>query len=197
MLLKKSKKIVLVLIAVIAILLAFVGGQAYAKYMSRISGKGTADIASWSFKANENEEKMQTISLKSKMNNSTLVSNKIAPGTDGEFQIKLDANGSDVGINYVIKFENETSKPTNLKFTYDGKTYNSLTELQKDLTGTIDANGQDKTKTLTVGWNWKYETGSTQQEIATSDAIDTKEAKTISNYTFDVIISGTQVMPQN
>ena len=180
MLLKKSKKIVLVLIAVIAILLAFVGGQAYAKYMSRISGKGTADIASWSFKANENEEKMQTISLKSKMNNST-----------------LDANGSDVGINYVIKFENETSKPTNLKFTYDGKTYNSLTELQKDLTGTIDANGQDKTKTLTVGWNWKYETGSTQQEIATSDAIDTKEAKTISNYTFDVIISGTQVMPQN
>ena len=41
MLLKKSKKIVLVLIAVIAILLAFVGGQAYAKYMSRISGKGT------------------------------------------------------------------------------------------------------------------------------------------------------------
>ena len=76
MLLKKSKKIVLVLIAVIAILLAFVGGQAYAKYMSRISGKGTADIASWSFRANENEEKMQTISLKSKMNNSTLLSNK-------------------------------------------------------------------------------------------------------------------------
>lgn len=197
MLLKKSKKIVLVLIAVVAILLAFVGGQAYAKYMSRITGKGTADIASWSFKANENEEKMQTISLKSKMNNSTLLNNKIAPGTEGEFQIKLDANGSDVGINYVIKFENETNKPTNLKFTYDGKTYNSLTELQKDLTGTIDANGQEKIKTLTVGWNWNYETGSTQQEIVASDLIDTKEAKEIKNYTFDVVISGTQIAPQN
>lgn len=197
MLLKKSKKIVLLVIAIIAILLSFVGGQAYAKYMSRVTGQGTADIANWSFRVNENEEKLQTISLKSTINNSTLENNKIAPGTEGEFQIKIDATGAEVGINYVIKFENESQKPTNLKFTYDGKTYNSLTDLQQDLTGIINANDENKVKNLTVAWNWKYETGNTAQEIAANDLIDTQNAKQMSNYTFDVIVSGTQVMPQS
>lgn len=196
MLLKKSKKVIVLLIAIIAILLSFVGGQVYAKYMSKVTGQGTADIASWSFKVNGNEEKLQTISLKSTMNNESLINNKIAPGTEGDFQIKLDATGSEVGINYVIKFENESKKPTNLKFTYDGKTYNSLFDLQQDLTGIINANEADKIKTLIIGWNWKYETGSTAQEIAENDLIDTQEAKQMSNYTFDVIVSGTQVMPQ-
>lgn len=197
MLLKKSKKIVLLLVAIVAIIFSFIGGQSYAKYMSKVTGQGTADIASWSFKVNENEEKMQTISLKSRQNNSTLLNNKIAPGTEGEFQIKLDATGTDVGINYAIKFENETRKPTNLKFTYDGKKYNSLSDLQKDLTGIINADEQEKNKTLTIGWNWKYETGSTQQEITANDLIDTKEAKEINSYTFDIVISGTQVTPDN
>ncbi len=197
MLLKKSKKIVLVVIAIVIIAISFIGGQAYAKYMSRVTGQGTADIASWSFKVNENEEKLQTISLKSTINNSTLINNKIAPGTEGEFQIKLDATGSDVGINYVTRFENESQKPINLKFTYDGKTYNSLTNLQQDLTGIINANDENKVKIITIGWNWKYETGSTAKEIAANDLIDTQNAKQISNYTFDVVVSGTQIMPQS
>ena len=194
---KKSKKIVLLVIAIVAITLLFVGGRAYAKYMARVTGQGTADIAAWSFKVNENEEKLQTISLKSTINNSSLVNNKIAPGTEGEFQIKLDATGSEVGINYVIKFENESQKPTNLKFTYDGKTYNSLKNLQQDLTGTINANDENKVKAITVGWNWKYETGNTAQEIASNDLIDTQDAKQMINYTFDIIVTGTQVAPQS
>lgn len=194
---KKSKKIVLLVIAIVAITLLFVGGRAYAKYMARVTGQGTADIAAWSFKVNENEEKLQTISLKSTINNSSLVNNKIAPGTEGEFQIKLDATGSEVGINYVIKFENESQKPTNLKFTYDGKTYNSLKNLQQDLTGTINANDENKVKAITVGWNWKYETGNTAQDIESNDLIDTQDAKQMSNYTFDIIVTGTQVAPQS
>lgn len=193
---KKSKKIIFVVVAIIAILVSFLGGQAYAKYMSKVTGNGTAEIASWKFKVNENEEKMQTISLKSTMNNSTLVNNKIAPGTDGNFQIKLDATGTEVGINYVIKFENETQKPTNLKFVYNGNTYDSLEQLQKDLIGTINTNDEEKVKDITIGWNWKYETGSNAQEILKSDMIDTKEAKEIRDYNFDIIVSGIQVMPQ-
>ena len=193
---KKSKKIVLLCIAIIAIILSFVGGHAYAKYMSKVTGKGTAEIASWSFKVNENEEKMQTISLQSTINNETLVNNKIAPGTEGSFQIKLDATGSEVGVNYDIRFENETQKPTNLKFVYDGNTYNSITELGELLTGTINANEENKIKTLKIDWNWQYETGSTLDEISANDVIDTQDAKKIANYSFDIIVSGTQVMPQ-
>lgn len=194
---KKSKKIVLLCIAIIAIILSFVGGQAFAKYMSKVTGKGTAEIASWSFKVNEKEEKMQTISLKSTINNETLINNKIAPGTEGNFQIKLDATDSDVGINYNIKFENETQKPTNLKFIYNGKTYNSITELGEELNGIINANDENKIKTLSINWSWKYETGNTEKEINSNDIIDTQEAKSIENYNFDIIVSGTQVMPQN
>lgn len=194
---KKSKKIVLLCIAIIAVILACIGEHAYAKYMSRVSGKGTAEIANWSFKVNENDEKMQTISLKSTINNETLVNNKIAPGTEGNFQIKLDATNSDVGINYNIKFANETQKPTNLKFVYDGITYNSITELGNALNGTINANEDNKIKTLSINWNWKYETGNTVEEINANDIIDTQEAKKIDDYNFDVIISGIQVIPQN
>lgn len=197
MLLKKSKKIVLLSIVIIAIVLSFVGGQTYAKYMSRVTGQGTADIANWSFKVNDNEDKIQTISLKSTVNNETLVNNKIAPGTEGSFQIKLDATGSEVGINYAIKFENETQKPTNLKYIYEEKSFDSITELQQFLTGTINVNDESKTKTITIDWKWPYETGNTIEEIKKNDIIDTENAKQISNYTFDVIISGTQVNPQN
>ncbi len=197
MLLKKSKKIVLVVIALAVIILAFVGGHAYAKYMSKVTGQGTADIANWNFKVNEKEEQIQRISLESTLNNSKIINNKIAPGTEGTFQIKIDSTGSEVGVNYVVRLENESQKPTNLKFTYGGNTYNSLTQLQETLTGTINANDENKIRVLDIGWKWKYETGNTAQEIAASDLIDTQDAKRISNYTFDVIVSGTQVEPNN
>lgn len=193
---KKNKKIVLItIVAIIAIIMSFIGGQVYAKYMSKITGSGTADIASWSFKVNEKDEKMQTISLNSTINNNTLVNNKIAPGTEGNFQIKIDATGAEVGIDYKIIFENEKNKPTNLIFEYENQKYNSIAELQKDLIGTINADEKEKIKTLNINWKWPYETGKNQNEINQNDVIDTNEAKNIGNYTFDVIITGTQVMP--
>lgn len=196
MLLKKSKKIVLVVIALIAIGLAFLGGHAYAKYMSRIEGFGAAEVANWSFKANGSSERLQTISLKSTIDNTKVMNNKLAPGTKGKFEIKLDATRAEVGVNYVVRFENESIKPTNLKFSYNGETYNNLTELGKAINGTINANDEDKTKTIQVEWNWKYETGTTAEEIAANDIIDTQESKTIGNYNFDAIITGTQVNPE-
>ena len=75
--------------------MAFLGGGAYAKYMSKVSGNGIAEVANWSFKVNESSEQIQSISLKSTANNSKLLDNKIAPGTEGNFQVKLDATGSE------------------------------------------------------------------------------------------------------
>ena len=162
---KKSKKIIFVVVAIIAILVSFLGGQAYAKYMSKVTGNGTAEIASWKFKVNENEEKMQTISLSSTVNNFTLANKKVAPGTSGSFQINIDSTDADVGVMYTINFENESQKPTNLKFEYLGDTYESLSHLRNVILGTIFADAQEKTKTITVGWKWDYETGSTKEDI--------------------------------
>ena len=192
---KKSKKIIFVVVAIIAILVSFLGGQAYAKYMSKVTGNGTAEIASWKFKVNENEEKMQTISLSSTVNNFTLANKKVAPGTSGSFQINIDSTDADVGVMYTINFENESQKPTNLKFKYENKDYNSLQELQNDLTGTINANDDEKTKVITIDWKWPYETGTTADQILSNDKIDTQDAKNIRNYTFSIVVTGTQVNP--
>jgi len=196
MLLKKNKKIVLIVIAIVAIVMAFLGGGAYAKYMSKVSGNGVAEVANWSFKVNESSEQIQSISLKSTANNSKLLDNKIAPGTEGNFQVKLDATGSEVAVKYAVKFEEKSPKPTNLKFTYNGKEYSSLKFLQEELEDTIDATAENKIRIINIGWNWKYETGSNEQEVSKNDKIDTNEAKQLRDYNFDIIVSGIQIDSQ-
>ena len=193
----KKKKIVIVLIVLLILLFALLGGSTYAKYKSKVTGNANADVSNWNFLVNNNKEIMQTISLNSTINNSTLVGNKIAPGTSGSFQIKLDATNSETGVNYIVNFENETQKPRNLKFTYNNKTYNTLADLEKDLIGTIGVNDSNKVKELNIGWNWKYETGNTPQEIAKNDEIDTEDGKNLNNYTFSMVVTGTQVKPAN
>lgn len=195
----KKKKIIIMGAILLAILLAFIGGRAYAKYAAQVRGDGMAEIATWSFKVNNQTEEVQTINLASTYDNETLVDNKIAPGTEGSFNIVVDGRGSDVGINYNIDITEKTQKPTNLKFIYNNVEYNSLQQLKNNLSGTIDANAEDndKVKTLEIGWKWEYETGANNNEIATNDIQDTNDGKTLQNYQFDIIVSGTQVVPEN
>ena len=191
-----KKKAVIIIAILVAIILSFVGGQTYSKYVTEVRGDGTAQIATWDFKVNGQKEEVQTISLGSTYDSSTLVNGKIAPGTEGNFQIKVDATGSDVGIDYKIKFSNETTKPANLKFYYQEVEYNSILELGEALSGTINADDENKSKTFDIKWKWNYETGSNPTEVAFNDKIDTQNAQEITNYEFDVIVSGTQVLPQ-
>ena len=191
-----KKKAVVIIAILVAIILSFVGGQTYSKYVTEVRGDGTAQIATWDFKVNGQKEEVQTISLGSTYDSSTLVNGKIAPGTEGNFQIIVDATGSDVGIDYKIKFTDETTKPANLKFYYQEVEYNSILELGEALSGTINADDENKSKTFDIKWKWNYETGSNPTEIASNDKIDTQNAQEITNYEFDVIVSGTQVVPQ-
>lgn len=171
-------------------------GQSYSKYVSEVRGDGMAEVATWSFKVNGQKEEVQTIQLESTCDNETLNEHKIAPGTSGSFNIIVDGASSNVGIHYNIRFTDESSKPTNLKFIYDNQEYRSISELESILSGTIQANDEEKTKTLTIHWEWPYETGNNESEIANNDKIDTQDAQDIANYTFHVIVSGTQVEPQ-
>ncbi len=191
-----KKKTIAIIAILVAIILSFVGGQTYSKYVTEVRGDGTAQIATWDFKVNGQKEEVQTISLGSTYDSSTLVNGKIAPGTEGNFQIKVDATGSDVGIDYKIKFSDETTKPTNLKFYYQEVEYDSILELGDALSGTINADDENKSKTFDIKWKWNYETGSNPTEVASNDKIDTQNAQEITNYEFDVIVSGTQVVPQ-
>lgn len=196
MLLKKKTKIVLIVIVVAVILVSFIGGQAYAKYMSKVTGNGVGEIAQWRFKVNENEEKMQTISLNSTIYNFTLANGRIAPGTAGSFEINIDGSGSGVAIFYTVNFQNETEKPKNLKFKYDGKEFESIELLNPWIVGTIHGDTDAQQRSFIIEWKWPYETGNTPEEIAENDERDTIDAKNISDYRFDVVVTGTQVQPQ-
>lgn len=196
MLLKKKTKIVLIVIVIAVILVSFIGGQAYAKYMSKVTGNGVGEIAQWRFKVNENEEKMQTISLNSSIYNFTLANGRIAPGTAGSFEINIDGSGAGVAIFYTVNFQNETEKPKNLKFKYDGKEFESIELLNHWIVGTIHGDTDAQQRSFIIEWEWPYETGNTPEEIAENDERDTIDAKNISDYRFDVVVTGTQVQPQ-
>ncbi len=193
---KKKKMALLVICVLLAIILSFMIGKTFSKYISEVKGTGTAEIANWVFKVNGKEDSIQNVNLLSTYNNETLINNKVAPGTSGSFDIIVDATGSDVGVEYAIQFLNESEKPQNLVFTYDDNQYATIQELEKDLSGTINANDENKTRTITINWEWQYETGENENEIHQNDIIDTNNAKQLENYTFDIYVTGTQVMPQ-
>jgi len=194
--LSKKNKVLIILAILGMILLAFIGGQAYAKYITEVKGEGMAEVATWSFKVNGGKEQIQEINLLSTCDNNTLVDNKIAPGTSGSFNIIVDGTGSDVGIKYNINFNDTETKPTNLKFKYENVEYDSLNEMQDGISGIIGAKDENKVITIPIEWIWEYETGENSELIATNDAIDTTEAQNIQNYAFNVSVTGTQVEPQ-
>lgn len=193
----KKKKIIVIVAILSAIVISFLGGQTFSKYITEVKGTGSAQVAMWSFKVYGDNEQTQNVKLASTVDDNTLVDNKIAPGTKGSFSIKIDGEGSDVGINYNIKVQNETQKPANLFYTYQGKTYTDLNELALTASGAINADDSNKVKEILVNWEWPYQTGSDEISKSKNDVQDTQDGKNISNYTFDIVVTGTQVIPTN
>ena len=193
----KKKKIIVIVAILSAIVISFLGGQTFSKYITEVKGTGSAQVAMWSFKVYGDNVQTQNVKLASTVDDNTLVDNKIAPGTKGSFSIKIDGEGSDVGINYNIKVQNETQKPANLFYTYQGKTYTDLNELALTASGTINADDSNKVKEILVNWEWPYQTGSDEISKSKNDVQDTQDGKNISNYTFDIVVTGTQVIPTN
>lgn len=193
---KNIKKKILILLILLLIILVTLLGNTYSKYITKVEGKGVIQVAKWAFLVNGQTATMTNINLAQTYNASTLIANRIAPGTRGSFDIVIDATGSEVGIDYDVKFLNQNNKPTNLKFNYNGNIVSSINELEQFLNGNIPANSNEKIKTFTIEWFWNYETGNTKEEIASYDAKDTQDGKTLDKYSFDVVVTGRQVEPQ-
>lgn len=188
---KQVKNIIIILSIAIMLLAVGLGGYSYAKYVTQLKGNGGFDVAKWSFKVNESSKKIATINLTDTIDPSKLVAGKVAPGTGGEFTIKIDATGAEVGVRYIVEFENEQNKPTNLVFTYNGQEVNSLEALNSRIIGAINANDTERTKQITIAWEWPYETGE-GSIVAKNDEIDTQEGINDLNYSFDIVVTGKQ-----
>ena len=188
-----KKKIVLIVAILSMIVISFMGGQSFSKYISQVKGYGQFDIAKWSFLVNGQESSMNTIDLSSTCNNGTLINNKIAPGTEGNFNIEIDATGSEVGIQYQVTFDEKSQKPNNLFFIYNRSTYANFSDLAYALKGVINADAENKKISIPIKWIWEYETGNSPELREPEDVEDTQDGKTLQNYAFDVIVTGTQV----
>lgn len=181
----KKKKTLLIVLAIVLLVVLIIAGVTLSKYFQTINGSASTQIASWSFKANAGSEAITDITLESSDGE------KIAPGSSGSFQIKVDATGSDVDVDYSVNVSSE-KLPTNMIFYIDeGDTYTSLNELASaKLTGTLTTSGS-QTKTYTVYWNWPYESYD-----ATSNALldneDMADAASTASYGFKLEILGVQ-----
>ena len=114
-----------------------------------------------------NKTKFKSINLMDTIDKKTLVKEKIAPGTEGHFDIVLISNKD---INYKIIFENLNEKPQNLVFSIKGsdKEYYNLNELQHELIGILEKN---KVKRIEVNWRWTYENNLADNLQDTKDGI--------------------------
>ena len=132
------------------------------------------------FNVRYKDTQLKDVNLLETINNKTLVYEKIAPGTSGDFDIVLNSKED---INYEINFKSENSKPSNLQFytSANNKRYATLEELDDTLKGRIIENEK---KVIHINWEWCYESSKENNEQ------DTIEAKKIREYNFSIYVKG-------
>lgn len=114
-------KLKLKIIIFIVLLLSFVSTvkTTYSRYVSEASGNVTANIANWKVKVNNTDitaSTSNTVSITPQIvSNSNVKSGKIAPGSEGYFDIVVDP--SDVDVSYTMSISaSSSSGVTDLKF---------------------------------------------------------------------------------
>lgn len=112
------------------------------------------------------EKNYKRINLSQTVDIKTLVNEKIAPGTKGEFYLYLMSNEN---IDYNIEIIDKNIKPENFKF------------MIEDNNGIIE---KDEVKKVKVKWEWIYETNEKQ------NIQDTKDGESIDVYNFEIITTG-------
>ena len=186
-----------VLIVALALILAIILSiYAYSKYTSSYKGTSTSTVAKWIFKVNgHSDEEIGDIDFVQTIENqNNVVEKKLAPGTQGKFELTLDGTGSEVAIDYKIALT-ITEKPRNLKIYEDSEYKKEVTEQngEFDITGSIPLEEVNTPLVKPVYWKWAYETGTTEEEIKSNDKIDTEDSK--KSVTMAIKVTGTQRNP--
>lgn len=186
-----------------------------AKFRENITKRGTFMVAKWNpavtLKSSDNSAiTTATFNLKDTMtpnyikNGTAINAEKLAPGTQGHFTVQVDAQDSEVSIQYAIKmYRSDTSTnkfPNNLVFWKGAegdkdsggvtlKDATSTSPIELGTPGTLEAGDSNNTTDVTVWWEWPYDDGGD----ATND--DTLAGKDPGTFEFTVQVELTQVDP--
>lgn len=171
----------IVLLLLVGVSIRYVAGT-YAKYTSTVSASGTATVAKWAFDT-DNSSTTVALDLTTVIDETSLVDEKIAPGTAGNFNIELSNENSEVGVSFTVSFGTASGIPSNLVLTYGGNSFDPSTGT---ITGTI---AQGETITLPIAFSWPYYTS------AADDTEDTTDGSAAGTMTLTASIVGVQTEP--
>ena len=167
------------LITLIALILV---ANTYAKYTTAKDFESSATVAKWSIKLNgkditQNEEVafdlFKTIKDTDNSIETDVTSGKIAPGTQGSFDIKV-RNDSEVTAEYEISFTTENNNAIPVEFSTDGTNWkNDISEitLSEKLASNTEAD-----QTTTIYWRWAFVRGTETADQLKNNSDDTKLA---------------------
>ena len=183
----KRKTALVVAFVVVGVAMLGLVAAVYAKYISQITKTGEATVAKWAFTEKNTTGTVSCDPTKT-YTAATLVNGKIAPGTEGECQIAISNEDTEVGIEYKIELPaSVTGKPTNLKF-YKDSSYTTEMTSSSPITGTMAPGATSST--VSVYWKWAYQDGTTAYD--TADTTDGISAGTMS---VEFAVTGTQLQP--
>ena len=133
--------------------------------------------------SNKNKD-TKNINLLETVNTQFLVQEKIAPGSEGNFSIKIvDNEKYEEAKNYNITFKSKNAKPQNLYFYLndnEDEKYATLEEMQNVIEQKLN---NKKQKEIIINWKWEYNNSNEGNKQDTVDGMKIKE------YNFDIDIA--------
>ena len=176
-----SIKIFAILLLLVMLVLMLIVGT-YAKYTTEIEGSDSSVVAKWAWQINDTDVSksdtefsfnlFDTIKDTDGNNETDVKATKIAPGTKGSFEIKVE-NLSEVNAYYNLTLnETKAQDVSNAKIEYSIIGTDEATDWTTaintfNLTNTL-LNMETGSKTLTVYWRWAYSPSAVQDDADTT-----------------------------
>lgn len=153
-----------------------------AKYTSSSNGSATATVAKWSVEVNGTDiAKNDTVTFNlfdtvNEADTSTTESNvtagKIAPGTGGSFELKID-NKSEVDAKYSIALTETNTSNVPIQYSTDKTIWTDSLDTINTAQTDVELAKENGTKTVTVYWRWTFDSTTTGAHANQTDATDT------------------------
>lgn len=189
---KNKKKLLGVLVCIALISSMFLAGYSFARYYKSIKiDTIKTNIARWNFNS------------KNTLANINLSNEKIAPGSNGQFEIEVDATDSEVPVEYEIKVQNETNIPRNMTFYAETRDENgkniktekrgSFSEIATEyLKGIIPVELNNQKRIIVIYWNWPFNEEDESVVDSEDATLQVNNEKSSLECGFDIQIIGKQ-----
>ena len=167
------------LITIIAVILV---ASTYAKYTTSKDLEAVATVAKWSIKLGgkditQNEtvifDLFTTVKDTDGNDETDVSANRIAPGTQGSFDVELE-NASEVTAKYTVTFESQNASNIPVEFSVDGGTTWKTDIEELTLTDVLEAGAKTSTtESPKISWRWIFERGTEDSEKTINNETDT------------------------